>query len=65
MNTSEYYYILAIAIHVHENGTVNIHIHSSLFSKSFLRRTHFRPGQIIAVNRLPQELLKSTNIYIT
>lgn len=35
MTTSLYYYILAILIHVHENGTVNIHIHSSLFFKIF------------------------------
>jgi len=39
MNTSECYYILVIAIYVHENGTASIHKHSSLFSISFASYT--------------------------
>jgi len=43
MNTSEYY-ILAIEIHVHENGTINMHIHSSLVSISFASYTFQSSG---------------------
>ena len=62
MNTSECYNILVIAIHVHENGTVRIHIHSSLFSVSFVSCTFqtmadYSCQQIAAETTVKQEHL--------